>query len=378
MRKHIRSQAALAAFKSAPAYVQLLTFINALAEAAAGKAVTDEVHVSAPVQSLLDALQQFSNWVAEIPPATQAMRYGNKAFVQWYRKLGEASAPLARRLLEGGSGATEAPVSAEVASAELAIYLTEAFGNATRIDYGTGHELSFVAFLCAAERAGIFGAADRPALVLRVFHQYLELMRLLQTTYWLEPAGSHGVWGLDDYQHLPFFFGAAQLSTQHELKPSCVHDEAILEAEHAKWMYLAAVRFIRQVKKGPFSEHSPYLNDISGVESWQRIGVGLLRMYEVEVLGKLPVVQHLPFGKLLQWSDAPDDGAAPPQAGAGLLPGDEYDSGVRRASFGTAPPSDQPDGRLAVLAKIKADKEAAAAAKAAAAAAAAASDAGAS
>ena len=54
-----------------------------------------------------------------------------------------------------------------------------------------------------------------------------------------------------------------------------MHDEQILEDEHGRWMYLAAVRFIRQVKKGPFREHSPYLNDISGVDTWQKIGVGL-------------------------------------------------------------------------------------------------------
>ena len=275
MRKEITSQFRLSEFKSTPCYRQLVEFIQSLAEAVAGKALTDECLVSPAVQCVLDDLQQMSEWVAEIPPMQQAMRYGNKAFIAWYKKLCGVSKGMAAKLLEARNAAPAAGLSVEQAGAELAVYLTESFGNATRIDYGTGHELAFAAFLCGGERIGCFTADDRPALVLRVFDKYLSLMRLLQTTYWLEPAGSHGVWGLDDYQHLPFFFGAAQLSTQHELKPSCVHNEAILEAEHGKWMYLAAVRFIRQVKKGPFREHSPYLNDISGVDTWQKIGVGL-------------------------------------------------------------------------------------------------------
>lgn len=52
---------------------------------------------------------------------------------------------------------------------ELTEYLNNGFGNATRIDYGSGHELSFVAWLAGIALLGGFDESDYEAIVLRVF-----------------------------------------------------------------------------------------------------------------------------------------------------------------------------------------------------------------
>ena len=92
---------------------------------------------------------------------------------------------------------------------EIKTYLLESFGSFERIDYGTGHELNFVAFLLCLFKLGLYKQDDFNSLINKVFQRYLLLMRKIQLIYVLEPAGSHGVWGLDDYQHLAFFFGAS-------------------------------------------------------------------------------------------------------------------------------------------------------------------------
>ena len=50
-------------------------------------------------------------------------------------------------------------------------------------------------------------------------------------TYMLEPAGTHGVWSLDDYCFIPFYWGASQLLTQRAIKPRSVLNEEILDGE---------------------------------------------------------------------------------------------------------------------------------------------------
>lgn len=73
-------------------------------------------------------------------------------------------------------------------------------------------------------------------------------MRKVQKTYMLEPAGSHGVWGLDDYQFLPFVWGAAQLVGHKNIKPKSIHSKEIVEAYAHEYLYLGCIKFINEVQ----------------------------------------------------------------------------------------------------------------------------------
>lgn len=155
-------------------------------------------------------------------------------------------------------------------------------------------------------------------------NRYLKVVRRLILTYNLEPAGSHGVWGLDDHSFLPYIFGSAQLtrpitasepmplegSVRGAPKPSAVVQGASVDLYRDSNMYFSAIGFINDVKKGPFWEHSPMLFDISGIkDGWGKINKGMIKMFNAEVLAKFPVVQHFPFGSLFSWDLDP---SAPP------------------------------------------------------------------
>jgi len=69
------------------------------------------------------------------------------------------------------------------------------------------------------------------------------------------------------------------------------------------FMYFGCIQFIKQVKKGvPFGEGSPILNDISAVPNWEKVSQGLMKMFQAEVIGKLPVIKHLKFGSILSFN----------------------------------------------------------------------------
>lgn len=286
-------------------------------------ASSKDSELSAPVAALQDLLAAIRDLMDEAPPAPGPRRFGNLSSRTWHALLGDRADGM---LGQGVLGATIAAAGGDAARAEIKSYLLGGFGSAQRLDYGTGHELSFLAFLGCLWKLGYF-QTEKPEvevereIVFSVIEPYLALVRKLITTYTLEPAGSHGVWGLDDHSFVPYIFGSAQLtrpiddndpmpldgSVRGAPKTGDITRALVVEDNRQRNLYFSAIGFINDIKTGPFWEHSPMLFDISGVkDGWGKINKGMIKMYNAEVLSKFPVVQHFPFGSLFSWEQDPN------------------------------------------------------------------------
>ncbi|KAF7524159.1 hypothetical protein G7054_g11502 [Neopestalotiopsis clavispora] len=280
-------------FLESSAYKLILAFIFGLSDAVKDtpiSSVKDE-DLSDSVKAILSILDDAEALVVATPPDDSGgSRFGNKLFRSFLDKTKSASASWHQKL----------GLSSSEAIAEVETYILQSFGNRTRIDYGSGHELNFVIWLLCLYQLQIIRASDFKPLVLRVFVRYLVLMRAIQSTYYLEPAGSHGVWGLDDYQFLPFLFGASQLLHHPFITPLAIHQQLTLEEFGNDFMYLGQVDFVNSTKtvKG-LRWHSPMLDDISSAKNWEKVEGGMRKMFVAEVLRKLPVMQHFLFGSLV-------------------------------------------------------------------------------
>lgn len=61
---------------------------------------------------------------------------------------------------------------------ELVTYFVDSFGNPTRIDYGTGHELSFCMFLCGLYKVNVLKQTDSKATVNILFSRLIIFLNI--------------------------------------------------------------------------------------------------------------------------------------------------------------------------------------------------------
>jgi len=342
--KRLRSLRDLEAWKHGETHRAFVAFILDLNAACTGVKISAECYVSPVVEHILELLKKLSTWASEIEPAPVGLsRFGNVAFRIWLDRVQhsmlEDMASIARiaaqshhqqqqQQEQAGDDAmvatsAEEPLVPPEALREIGAYWLACFGDYNRIDYGTGHEAHFLAWLYCWTRVGALDARDQCALVTRVFERYIFLMRQLQFKFWLEPAGSHGVWGLDDYHFLPFLFGSAQLAPFTMMRPKSIHDTDYVDQFYKDFMYLACIKFINTVKtSASLRWHSPMLDDISAVKTWKKVNEGMIKMYQADVLGKLPIMQHMLFGSLLPFTEPPPlpEGADDEQEQARQIP----------------------------------------------------------
>ena len=284
-------------FLRSPTYDLILAFVFHLSQSALDTKISslEPDRSSVPVKTLLDVLNRVSSLVDAYPAKDQGnSRFGNPAFRDFLDDVGTQLPEYHKSLAINQKGAVN----------ELSAYFLNAFGSRERIDYGSGHEFNFVTWLLCLDRLSLLKETDFPGVTLLVFPAYIKLMRKIQSTYYLEPAGSHGVWGLDDYQFLPFLFGASQLLHHPYIRPLSIHNDLVLEEGGDDYLYLDMVRFTMATKtvKG-LKWTQPMLDDISGAKNWEKVEQGMRRMFVKEVLGKLPIMQHFLFGSLVPATD---------------------------------------------------------------------------
>lgn len=272
----------------------IVSFVFTVADSVRHTTISDvkksEVANDPEILALLAVLDDADELLKQCPPLDTGSRFGNPVFRTFLSELEKKQESWHKNV----------GVEDPAAIAELSTYLSNAFGNGTRIDYGSGHELNFVLWLLCLRQLGLIKESMFPALALIVFPRYLSVMRDVQSTYYLEPAGSHGVWGLDDYQFLPFLFGASQLAGHKHIRPLSIHNQMIMEECSKDYLYLDQIQWVNATKTVQgLRWHSPMLDDISAAKNWDKVDAGMRRMFLAEVLAKLPVAQHFLFGSLL-------------------------------------------------------------------------------
>ena len=138
--RRILSRADHEVFLRSSTYELIVSFVFSLADAVQDRPVSSvrEADAGPVITIILDVLDQVFLTVSQCPPEDQeGSRFGNKGFrdfidalelkhEHWHRKLGIQDA---------------------AAVDEVATYFLHSFGNRTRIDYGSGHELNFITWL---------------------------------------------------------------------------------------------------------------------------------------------------------------------------------------------------------------------------------------
>ena len=127
-------------FLNSTSYQLVLSFVFSLNDSVQDRSVSavKEADLSPVVKSILEVLDEVDSVIKLCPPEDQeGSRFGNKAFRDFIDALEQRHAAWHRKL----------GIKDDAAIDEVSTYFLHSFGNRTRIDYGSGHELNLIMWL---------------------------------------------------------------------------------------------------------------------------------------------------------------------------------------------------------------------------------------
>uniref|UniRef100_A0A3B0N751 Serine/threonine-protein phosphatase 2A activator n=1 Tax=Theileria annulata TaxID=5874 RepID=A0A3B0N751_THEAN len=233
--------------------VDIIEFIKNLNESIKGKKLSDynlelkiltesyEIKNLNIILKLYLLLEKIENYLPNHDPKNFInCRYGNKAFNTFINQL---TNELDEILIE-----YEIKIINENIYKKLKKHFLNSFGNNIRLDFGTGHELEFIYFLMILFSNNFIKQQQFDSLVLILLNKYFELCRKIIERYTLEPAGTKGVWGIDDYQFLPFIFGSSQLINTNINPKHCMELEFVIKYKN-DYIFMRAMEYKINVNK---------------------------------------------------------------------------------------------------------------------------------
>lgn len=323
LSRQINNVSDVAYYKTeSPAYSNLLLYVDLLCEKIRG---TSNKVLNKKYQIKAEPFIQCSQFLTNLETlcdetdlnsakGSATLRFGHVAFRDWFDRMKAEC----RQFISVIASTQNIQLQEE-----LYIYLSESFGNRMRIDYGTGHELNFIVFTMGLSylvekddsskpaplsSESLKGYVDNHGFDIHALFasHYLKLCRRLQTKFRLEPAGSRGVYNMDDFQFLPFLFGAAQLCCVKYISTSDFYQPDQVDMFKSDFIFFGALDFILNNKRGPFNEHSYTLWGFTNLGSWDNMTRRIRAKFIDDVLSPFPVVQHLLFGKyIFRWEKEP-------------------------------------------------------------------------
>ena len=183
MNKEIRQESDIVSWEQSIAYRVLIDFLSRCNDNMRGISNADpEGSESHPintqaVQSIVKLLHDCMLHVQLVPLISlENSRFGNPAFRCWMNQIKQKMIHEWKESIGNLISSHELPEYACPGLIdELSEYFENSLGSAIRLDYGTGHELSFLAFLCCCEKMQFWKVSQSGYVVNVLFRKYVPI-----------------------------------------------------------------------------------------------------------------------------------------------------------------------------------------------------------